>query len=91
MEVKSEDLAVCNPLGVVRNSAQKCRLIMDLCYVNQYLRSCKFKYDDIRTAADLFIKMIGFLNVIIGVAIITSKCFLSVANTSDFPYSTRGS
>ena len=55
VEVKSEDLAVCNPLGAVRNSAQKCRLIMDLRYVNQYLRSCKFKYDDIRTA-DLFHK-----------------------------------
>ena len=56
VEVKREDLAVCNPLGVARNSAQKRRLIMDLRYVNQYLRSCKFKYDDIRTAADLFHK-----------------------------------
>ena len=43
-------------MGVVRNSAQKRCLIVDLCYVNQYLRSCKFKYDDIRTAADLFQK-----------------------------------
>ena len=50
------DLVVCNPLGAVRNSAQKRRLIVDLRYVNQYLRSCKFKYDDIRTAADLFHK-----------------------------------
>ena len=56
VEVESEDLVVCNPLGVVRNSAQKRRLIMDLRYVNQYLRSCKFKYDDIHTAADLFHK-----------------------------------
>lgn len=54
VEVKSEDLVVCNPLGVVRNSAQKRCLIVDLRYVNQFLRSCKFKYDDIRTAADLF-------------------------------------
>ena len=35
---------------------EELRLIMDLRYVNQYLRSCKFKYDDIRTAADLFHK-----------------------------------
>ena len=56
VEVKREDLTVCNPLGIVRNSAQKRRLIMDLRYVNQYLRLCKFKYDDIRTAADLFHK-----------------------------------
>ena len=54
VEVKCGDLVVCNPLGVVRNSAQKRRLIVDLRYVNQYLRSCKFKYDDICTAADLF-------------------------------------
>ena len=61
VEVKSEELVVCNPLDVVRNSAQKHCLIMDLRYVNQYLRSCKFKYDEICTAADLFIKMIVFL------------------------------
>ena len=86
------DLVVCNPLGVVRNSAQKRRLIVDLRYVNQYLRSCKFKYDDIRTAADLFHKDDWFfLNLIIRVVIITSKYFLSIANTSDFPYSTRDS
>ena len=53
-EVSREDLSVCNPLGVVRNSAGKPRLILDLRYVNQHLRSCKFKYEDIRTAADLF-------------------------------------
>ena len=29
---------------------------MDLRYVNKHLRSCKFKYEDIRTAADLFSK-----------------------------------
>ena len=56
VEVKCEDFVVCNPLGVVRNSAQKRHLIMDLRYVNQYLRSWKFKYDDICTAADLFQK-----------------------------------
>ena len=44
-EVGREDLMVCNPL-----------LIVDLCYVNQHLRSHKFKYEDIRTVADLFCK-----------------------------------
>ena len=62
VEVKSAELVVCNPLDVVRNSAQKLCLIMDLRYVNQYLRSCKFKYDDIRTAADLFHKDDCFFN-----------------------------
>ena len=55
-EVGREDLMVCNPLGVVKNSARKPRLIVDLRYVNQHLRSHKFKYEDIRTTADLFCK-----------------------------------
>lgn len=54
--VERDDLMVCNPLGVVRNSTHKPRLIMDLRYVNKHLRSCKLKYEDIRTAADLFSK-----------------------------------
>ena len=55
-EVRREDLMVCDPLGVVKNSARKPRLIVDLRYVNQHLRSHKFKYEDIRTASDLFSK-----------------------------------
>lgn len=55
-EVERDDLMVCNPLGVVRNSAHKPQLIVDLHYVNKHLRSCKFKYEDIRTAEDLFLK-----------------------------------
>ena len=54
--VERDDLMVCNPLGVVRNSAHKPRLIVDLRYVNKHLRSCKFNYEDIQTAADLFSK-----------------------------------
>ena len=46
-EVRRDDL-----MGVVKNSADKPRLILDLRYVNQHLRSHKFKYEDIRTAAD---------------------------------------
>ena len=56
VEVLSADLRVCNSLGVAVNSSGKPRLILDLRYVNQHLRSCKFKYEDVRTAADLFHK-----------------------------------
>ena len=54
VEVNAANLFVCNPLDVARNSSGKPRLIVDLHYVNQHLRSCKFKYEDIRTATDLF-------------------------------------
>ena len=54
VEVSSADLRVCNPLGVALNSSGKPRLILDLHYVNQHLRSCKFKYEDVITATDLF-------------------------------------
>ena len=64
-EARREDLMVCNPLGVVKNSARKPRLIVDLCYVNQHLRSQNLKYEDIRTAADLFFpKVTVFLSTI---------------------------
>ena len=56
VEVSSTDLYVRNPLGVAVNTSGKPRLILDLRYVNQHLRSLKFKYEDIRTAADLFQK-----------------------------------
>ena len=45
------------------NSSGKPRLILDLRCVNQHLRSCKFKYEDVRTAADLFHKGDWFLLV----------------------------
>ena len=56
VEVSSTDLHVCNPLGVAVSTSGKPRLILDLQYVNQHLRSLRFKYEDIRTAADLFQK-----------------------------------
>ncbi len=57
-EVKESDLSVCNLLGVVKNSSGKLRLILELRYV--HLRITKFKYDDIRTACDLFSKGVCF-------------------------------
>ena len=56
VEVSSTDLHVCNPLGVAVSTSGKPRLILDLRYVDQHLRSLRFKYEDIRTAADLFQK-----------------------------------
>ncbi|XP_028418047.1 uncharacterized protein LOC114542824 [Dendronephthya gigantea] len=54
VEVKEQEVTVCSPLGVVYNRSGKHRLILDLRYVNKHLRSCKFKYEDIRTATTLF-------------------------------------
>lgn len=45
--VERDDLMMCNPLGVLRYSPHKPRLIVDLRFVNKHLRSCKFKYEDI--------------------------------------------
>lgn len=52
VEVNAADLLLCNPLSVSINSSGKSRLIVDLRYFNQHLRAPKFKYEDIRTAAD---------------------------------------
>ena len=54
MEVNPTDLHLCSPLGVAMNSSGKLRLSVDLRYINQHLWSCKFKYEGIHTAADLF-------------------------------------
>ena len=45
---------VCNPLSVVCNRSGKCRLVLDLRYVNRYLWKCKFKYEDLRTVLSMF-------------------------------------
>lgn len=52
-EVSLSETEVVSPLGVVTNSVKK-RLILDLRYVNKFLRIPKFKYEDIRTARDIF-------------------------------------
>ena len=54
-ECKREDLTVINPLKVAKNK-EKMRMILDLRYINKHLRSCRFKYEDLRTATDLFEK-----------------------------------
>ena len=52
IEVSATDLLACNPLGVATNSLGNRRVIVDLHFV--YLRSCKFKYEDVCTSADGF-------------------------------------
>ena len=45
-EVSRSDACVVSPLGVVKNSVKK-RLILDLRYLNKFLRIPNFKYEDI--------------------------------------------
>jgi len=45
---------VCNPLAVAEGS--KLRLVLDLKYVNSYLNSQTFKYENLSTVAKLFEK-----------------------------------
>ena len=53
IETNHSDVHVISPLGVVNNGSKK-RMILDLRYVNKYLRIPKFKYEDIRTVRDIF-------------------------------------
>ena len=48
-EVKEKPF-VCSPLSVVTNQEGKCRLVLNLRYLNQYLRKDRFKYEDLRIA-----------------------------------------
>lgn len=52
IEASRSDIHVVSHLGVVKNTVK--RLILDLRYVNSFLRVSKFKYEDIRTVRDLF-------------------------------------
>ena len=52
LEVSPDDIHVCSPLGVAEG--KKLRLILDLRELNKCLDVVHFKYDDIRTACNLF-------------------------------------
>ena len=52
-EVSRKEALVVSPLGVVSNSVKK-RLILDLRFVNSFLKSYRFKYEDLRTLRDIF-------------------------------------
>ena len=43
-----------NPLHIVQQSSGKCRLILDLLYLNKLLWKQSVQYEDIRTVFDLF-------------------------------------
>ena len=45
---------VCSPLQVATNATGKQRLVIDLRYVNQYLCTCKFKYEGLNILPSLF-------------------------------------
>ena len=45
---------VCSPLQVVTNAKGKHRLVIDLRYINQYLKQYKFKYEGLNVIASLF-------------------------------------
>jgi len=49
----SEKPFICSP-SVVSNQEGKCRLVLNLRHLNQFLRKVHFKYEDIRTALLLF-------------------------------------
>ena len=43
-----------NPLHVVQQSSGKCRLILDLSYLNRFIWKQSVRFEDIRTVFDLF-------------------------------------
>jgi len=47
---------ICSPLSVASNALGKLRLVLNLRYLNQFLLVNKFKYEDLRTAMQLFQK-----------------------------------
>ena len=47
---------VCSPLSVVKKDSGKCRLVVDLRYVNQFLLTQKFKYEGLNLVPDLLRK-----------------------------------
>lgn len=52
-EVRSSDLTLISPLGVVPKKNSKLRLILDLRFLNQHLHLKKFKYEDLLVASQL--------------------------------------
>jgi hypothetical protein len=42
-----------SPLGVVPKAENKFRLILDLCYLNQFLEVRKFKYETIKSVPNI--------------------------------------
>ena len=45
---------ICSPLSVVVGTSGKKRLVINLRYLNQFLRKDQFKYEDLKTAMQMF-------------------------------------
>ena len=54
-EINRQEAHIISPLSVA-NNGEKPRLILDLRYLNSFIATTKFKYEDIRTVRDLFNK-----------------------------------
>ena len=55
--VKVQDTPfICSPLSVVANTQGKLQLVVNLRYLNQYLWTDKFKYEDLWVAMLMFQK-----------------------------------
>ena len=53
-EFSKDSLHVINPLSVSTQSSGKRRLILDLRFANQFILTQKVKFEDYKTALDLF-------------------------------------
>ena len=73
-----------NPLHVVQQSGGKCRLILDLSYLNRFIWKQSVRLEDIRTVFDLFqsgyFLFFFFSPLISNLVTITSKFFQIIAS-----------
>ena len=69
-----------NPLHVVQQSGGKCRLFLDLSYLNRFIWKQSVRFEDIRTVLDLFRSGYFSSPLISNLATITSKFFQIIAS-----------
>ena len=53
-ETTADALLLCSPLGAVPKKSGKLRLILDLRYLNEYLHTEKFTFEDLRLIPSIF-------------------------------------
>ena len=69
-----------NPLHVVQQSGGKCRLILDLSYLNRFICKQSVRFEDIRTVLICFSQAIFSSPLISNLVTITSKFFQIIAS-----------
>ena len=69
-----------NPLHVEQQSGGKCRLILDLSYLNRFIWRQSVRFEDIRTVFDLFQSGYFFFTFDLNLVTITSKFFQIIAS-----------